>query len=383
MTMRPETIGGMNVLFIRFPLESALHGGAENQTIALMEGLRAKGHEVSFLGSCPALLERAKELRIMNYELRIGDPPVTAWGVVSFFWRRKSMQRRLIEEITKLTANSHKPTAIIMLSLSEKLLLTEWAVTHGIKVLWVEHDRIGRWLTKNPWLSAMRRLSKLVTTVCVSDLSRQKYIALGFDPAKVIAIPNGVALPESFSGSKLEARSSQLRLLCIARLSPEKGIDVLLQAITDLPEVELTLVGTGSEEGYVRKLIFESEAREGVSRIRLLQHVDDLERLYREADALVLPSSDHDPFGLVVAEAMVRGIPTIVTDACGIAGYLKDGTDALIVPAGDDGALQDAIFCFLDPEKRRAIREAGKITATTKFSHEEMVKRYEDVLGKT
>ena len=92
----------MHILFTRFPLESA-NGGAENQTMWLMEGLRERGHEVSFLGSCDVLLRRTKELRIKNYELRIGAPPVTKCGAISFLWRRKKMQKQLIDEIKKLS----------------------------------------------------------------------------------------------------------------------------------------------------------------------------------------------------------------------------------------------------------------------------------------
>ena len=139
----------MKILFTRFPLESS-RGGAENQTLWLMKGLIQRGHAVAFLGSCPALLAMCKEEGIPNTELNIGPPPVTKWSAISFFWRKKRMQQRLQEALSKF----ENVDAICMLSLSEKLLLTETANEKGIKVLWIEHDTIGRWLTKNPDASA-------------------------------------------------------------------------------------------------------------------------------------------------------------------------------------------------------------------------------------
>gem|GEM_PF-331774 len=506
----------------------------------LMEGLRARGHEVGFLGSCPALLQRTEELRMKNYELRIGPPPVTKWGAVSFLWRRKAMQKQLIESLNKLIANCYSLPAIFMLSLSEKLLLTDWAVENDMKVFWIEHDRIGPWLQWNPWLPALKRASRKATVVCVSQLSKKLYEGLGFDSKRIVVIPNGMptsppSSPSPFSrgekgddgtrwfgkkpanstilkfakemrktptsaeellwnhlrdrqlgekfrrqypfqsrildfycfekklgieldgpvhlgkerkqydqerekclsefdirvirfsnerilsdieevleiikkhisplpsgeglgvredaGEGLGAREGTgegpgvreaggLHLGCIARLSPEKGIDVLLQAIQPVPEFSLTIVGKGPEEGYVRRLISEDTERMGTSlpRIRLIPFVNDLDSFYASIDALVLPSVDHDPFGLVAAEAMMRGVPVVVTDACGIASCLQDKIDALIVKAGDAGELQQAMESLADLPLRERLSENGKRTAEQEFSLEKMIGRYEQLL---
>jgi len=361
---------------------STPYGGAENQTASLMEGLRARKHEIGFLGSCPALLKRTEELRIKNYELRIGPPPVTKWGAVSFLWRRKKMQGMLIEAIEKLKTQNSKPQAVFMLSLSEKLLLTDWAAESGIKVFWIEHDRIGSWLKRNPWLSLLRRVSKKATVICVSELSKKLYEGLGFDSEKIVVIPNGVSSSPFSSSSRPEAQGSQLRLGCIARLSPEKGVDVLLQAIQPMAEFSLTIVGSGPEEGFIRRMINEDTERIGTDlpRIRLESLLPDLESFYASIDVLVLPSAEHDPFGLVAAEAMMRGIPVIVTDKTGIADYLKSGEDALIVKAGDADSLRLALKSVSDPAVLKCLSDAGRATAGRVFSLAKMVDHYEQLL---
>ena len=160
----------MKILFTRFPLESAL-GGAEIQTLSLMEGLQRRGKEVAFAGSCSILLKLCRDHGIETFEKHIGPPPVTRWEAVSFLWRKKSMRYKL----ESLLNTFHDTDVIVMLSLTEKLLLTPLALARGMRVFWVEHDKIGAWLRKNPWLPLLRSLSRNVTTIAVSDLSRKLF----------------------------------------------------------------------------------------------------------------------------------------------------------------------------------------------------------------
>ncbi len=364
----------MRILFTRFPLESAL-GGAEIQTLSLMEGLRKAGHDVSFLGSCPTLLSECRKRDMTVTELHIGPPPVTKWGAVSFLWRKRRMRSLIQSEIIRLT-NHHPSMTLVMLSLSEKLLVTDWAAKRGSKVLWVEHDRIGRWLTRNPWLPRLRRLATFATTVCVSELSRQMYLALGWPKKNTVTIVNGIDLTRFTPGP--EKKNAVPRVGCIARLSQEKGVDVLLEAVAPLLGVITTVVGTGPHEERLRGQIARLRCRD---RIALIPKTD-IPAFYRSIDIFVLPSSDHDPFGLVAAEAMASGVATVVTDACGIAGELHGGVDAVIVKAGDVRSLKTVIGELADdPLQRHRIAEAGLKTARERFSLERMIKDYLGVLG--
>ncbi len=358
----------MRLLFTRFPLESRF-GGAEVQTLSLMKGLMQKGHDVSFLGSCKTLLMKSRELGIANRELPIGPPPVTKMGSISFFWRKKNMQKKLIEAI----GTRGNPTAIFMLSLTEKLLLTEWCHDRGIKVIWVEHDRVGRWLTKNPWLPMLKNMSVIATTVVVSSLSRDIYDSLGWK-GKVMTIPNGIDV-EKFAPASEKSAHYPLRIGCIARLTEDKGVDVLIEALRD-SDHGLTILGTGREEDALKKLAGNCAP----NRITFLSSIEDLNALYRSIDVLVLPSREHDPFGLVIAEAMAAGVPTICTEMCGIAQYLEHGVDALIVKAGNVKELRGAIKQLEQPALWKKFADRGPILAQSLFSSSAMVKRYEALL---
>lgn len=377
----------MKILFTRFPLESALRGGAELQTISLILGLVERGHQVMFAGSCPALLALCREHSIPTLEWDIGAPPVTKWHAISFFWRRHEMHESLKQLMHRLSQNGEKIDVIAMLSLSGKLLLTDIAVKAGAHVFWIEHDRLGNWLRKNPWLRTLVRESHKVTTIVVSDLSRRLYIGLGWPEHKIVVIPNGVnekRLHPMQDGAPDGAQNpvmpdTQLHIGCISRLSPEKGVDVLIAAIATLANLHLEIVGTGRELGRLEALAKVSNISDMVT---FTDHEEHIATVYQRIDVLILPSRDHDPFGLVAAEAMMIGIPVIVTDQCGIASYLHSGIDGLVVEANSPGALREAIEYLQDPEIRQKIASEGKVTAEKLFRLEPMIEAYENTFRK-
>lgn len=357
----------MKILFTRFPLESR-YGGAEVQILTLMKGLKERGHDVRFLGNCKELLAMSDQQSLTSLE--IGPPPVTKWLAVSFLWRQFSMKRKIIRAIQELTADSSQLTAIFMVSLSEKLLLTRWAHTQGLRVIWIEHDSVGRWLAWNPWLPVLRRLSRLATTVCVSELSRTFYLRMKWRPQDVTAIPNGVDVSRFGNFSPRPEDGTPLHVGCVARLHKEKGVDVLIEAVKMIPAITLDIVGQGPEEASLRALM-------EPDRMTLMRDFAHIANFYSQIDVLVLPSRSNDPFGLVAAEAMRLGIPVIVTECCGIAGYLRAGEDALIVKGNSKEALAEAIKSVWEPQIWKALSVQGRRTANRLFDVGRMVDAYE------
>lgn len=353
-------------------------GGAEIQTLSLMEGLIENDHAVAFAGSCPVLLKECRERNIPCAEVHIGKPPVTKFGAISFAWRKQFMKRKLKAMLDTFTID-----AICMLSLSEKILLTDVATKKKIKTIWIEHDRVGRWLTKNPWLPELLKQSKDATTVTVSDLSKKIYLDLGWDPKKLVAIPNGIDEKRFLiTNQKPKPESQKLTVGCISRLSPEKGIDILIEALAATPdESTLEIVGTGKRQSKLKALVDELYLG---NRVTFTQREPDIAAAYSRFDVLVLPSRENDPFGLVAAEAMMLGIPVIVTDQCGIADYLEHEKDALIVKAGSVKELSEALNRMLNVDSRMSMAKRGEKTAKQKFSVKTMVQNYEHVFtGKT
>lgn len=177
---------------------------------------------------------------------------------------------------------------------------------------------------------------------------------------QVDVIPNVVA-PVFFSNEPFVLRSSgHLRLLAVGYLVPQKRFDLLLAALagaTTQPHAELVIVGDGPD----RAALTAQAARLGVAdRVRFVQVTDrpGLLGWLEWCDALV-STSDHESFGLVIAEALAAGRPVLTTGSGGPEAFVTEGLGR-IVPRGDISALASAIECTpgwlggFDPSLARA-----------------------------
>lgn len=360
----------MNILFTRFPLESIPNGGAERQVMSLAQGIAERGHTVAFAGSCTALAPAFRAAHLPVVDLQIGVPPVSKLGIVAFALKKK-LARAALERMLK---NFKKLDVIVMLSLTEKLLLTDIAAKRGIKVIWIEHDPVGRWLTKNPWRKLLKKQSAYATTVTVSERSRVQYLEMDWPMKKTVAIPNGIADAWFKEKKNTKEAGGTVHLGYVGRLAHEKGVDLLLRAIVDVPHTTLDIVGDGPEEAALKK----RADRLGLGhRVRFHGRRDDLPDFYRQIDALVLPSRTIDPFGMVVAEAMAMGVPCLVTDACGIASCLQAARDVLVIERDNIRALVKGIEELHEAEKRVLLAKNGAKAARQQFAVSTMVDRYE------
>lgn len=166
----------------------------------------------------------------------------------------------------------------------------------------------------------------------------------------VIWLPHGIDPAEigALDGAPPARTSPRLRILFVGRLSIEKGIDVLVDACTSLDvDYELDIVGTGPLE--------ESLRARTTDRIRLLGVIPrrELGAVYRAHDVFCLPALS-EAFGLVVAEALVCGLPVVATNAGGIPDLVTHGGNGLLVPPGDARALAAALATLARDESLRA-----------------------------
>ncbi|HEY5261130.1 MAG TPA: glycosyltransferase family 4 protein [Solirubrobacteraceae bacterium] len=158
-------------------------------------------------------------------------------------------------------------------------------------------------------------------------------------------------------------RGADVKFLFAGRATREKGLGVLVEAWStaglQAPTAALVLVGAGSTPPWVPS---------GGAVVRL-PPVSPLElrNFYAAANVLVLPSiptrTFREPWGLVVNEAMNRGLPVITSDAVGAAagGLVRDGRNGVIVPARDHVALAAALRrLFGDPALRKRLGDAGR-----------------------
>jgi glycosyltransferase involved in cell wall biosynthesis len=225
-----------------------------------------------------------------------------------------------------------------------------WAKLRRIPlVVWVESTaadhRSGR---LEP---AKRRLLRAADRFIVPGEASRAYLdALGVPASAIAVAPNAVDV-EIFSQVRPPRSEGPCRLVAVGRLSPEKGLDVLIDAVRDLP-VELLIAGAGPEESRLR-----ARAGDNVTFLGWVSR-DALPDLYASADVAVMPSRS-DPWGLVLNEASLAGLPLVSTTAAGAAwDVIEDGVNGFRVPPGDVGALRAAIERLVEDEDFR--RSAGE-----------------------
>jgi phosphatidyl-myo-inositol dimannoside synthase len=167
-----------------------------------------------------------------------------------------------------------------------------------------------------------------------------------------------------------ELRIEGKRVLAFTgRLVPHKGVDVILQALTMLPDdVVLLVVGAGprlpSLVGLARRL--------GVAeRVRFCPAVvdDDLPRYLGLADIFVFPSQSRlEGFGLAVAEAMAVGLPVVIADMPGVREVIEPGHEGLLAEPLLANDLAKKIQILLDdPDLARAMGAAGRRRAEERY----------------
>ena len=198
--------------------------------------------------------------------------------------------------------------------------------------------------TMHGWLQddARVRLYRLVESrllrgferVCaVSDAIADRLVQSGVDEARVRRIDNGIDTRRF--RPRDPAPSTRLRIGCAARLSPEKGLDGLLQAVAECDGLDLTIHG----EGEMRPQLEAQVQRLGLQgRVRLPGNSDALEAWYPQLDAFVLPSLT-EGMPLTVLEALSCGTPVIASAVGAVPAMLQGLPGCHVVPPGDIGAL--------------------------------------------
>lgn len=208
-------------------------------------------------------------------------------------------------------------------------------------------------------------LSAAAAVVTTSAWSRRRLIELYELPADRLHVAEpGVAEAEISAGT-----ATGEALLCVAAVTPDKGHDLLLAGLAALRELTWRCVCVGSLDRdpawvkVVRRHSSESHLGDRVSFMGTATGAQ-LDRAYADADVLVL-ASRAETYGMVVTEALARGLPVIVTDVGGVGealGHDPDGTrPGLLVPPEDPVALAAALGSWLDQADLRAyLRRAAR-----------------------
>ena len=193
-------------------------------------------------------------------------------------------------------------------------------------------------------------LRNAASVLVVGSLARESVVAHGADPARVRVFANTIDIEAWTTRADALAREKEhggaITVVSVARLVPEKGLDVLLRAAATAG-VRAVIVGSGPDRARLEALapaaVFTGVLQE-----------DGVAEAYVGADIFALLSA-HEPWGVAVNEAAASGLPLVLSDRVGAAAdLLRDGENGVLVPYGDAAAAAAAFRALADdPELRR------------------------------
>lgn len=229
-------------------------------------------------------------------------------------------------------------------------------------------------------------LKRFNTIHCVSRQLYDEFKRIVSDGQRLAYLPNAVPSLKMPIKQRVVARKhlnfpeEGIAILSVGRLSPEKGLDLLLEAFAVLcrndDNICLVIVGDGPLKealtSQVRQLGIESR----VIFTGFLRNVDDW---YAAADLFVL-SSHTEGLPMVLLEAMATGLPVVTTAVGGIPDIICNGENGMLVPAGDVGAIVSAIgMSIKDTALRGRLSANARKTVETSFSVDKWVHDLEGI----
>ncbi|MFE8072889.1 glycosyltransferase [Marinobacteraceae bacterium S3BR75-40.1] len=197
----------------------------------------------------------------------------------------------------------------------------------------------------------------------------------GMPAEKVFYIPNFAdeTPVEALPRDSFNTPSDRPLILAAGRLHVNKGFDILLQALKDVPDAILWLAGAGPEERALKQQCSELGLDE---RVRFLGWRNDVTRLMKTADLFVCPSR-HEGLGSIVMESWAHQCPIIATDSQGPGELIDSGQTGIVTPVDEVAPLADAIRQLLDdPSLREQLTENAEKHYWTHFSREVVVDQY-------
>ncbi|KJS22012.1 MAG: glycosyl transferase family 1 [Clostridiaceae bacterium BRH_c20a] len=254
---------------------------------------------------------------------------------------------------------------IYQLPLISTIHATEYGRNNGL------HTDLQRYISSVEWWLTYESWKVLV---CSKAMKSEVANIFQTPQDKIAVINNGIDI-KNIKTSKESLRtnyasSNEKIVLFVGRLVPEKGVQILIEALprvlTFEPKTKLLIAGKGPYENSLKDLV---RAKGLESRVNFLGFVNDKERdeLYRYADCIAFPSL-YEPFGIVALEGMVAGSPVVVADAGGLSEIVQHGVNGLKFIPGNAYSLSEQII--------RTFSDIPLVARLVKRALEDVTKKY-------
>jgi glycosyltransferase involved in cell wall biosynthesis len=280
----------------------------------------------------------------------------TRWGIDWSVIRLALRQMGRSQSHLFVIAGWAEPTAMLLL-----LLLS---LGLGRYVLWTDTPNLGR--SRSPGLAFLRNLwlrwilGRADRVMGTGEPAVRMLHRMGAAAKRLVVFPYWIDLADyqrpCSAGRSLA--NSVFRLVSIGRIINDlKGHHLILQAIAKLKVeqnllAEYQIIGAGEDEAVIRQMAIDLGIQDQVQLLGWLEKAEII-RCLTAADAFIHPSPVHEPYGVVVLEAMACGKPVLASDLTFAArDRVEPGVNGLIHPAGDVAAIAADIAQLLQAPQR-------------------------------
>jgi glycosyltransferase involved in cell wall biosynthesis len=360
---------GRVVFFVAYP---HVYGGVERVLQLLASGLQQRGWAVTVLLPGEGIAVERLRSSGLDVDVVAAPPSLRVYGKATRGRRAVAAAAALPAYWSKLRRRFRGADVVQTFEQRGVVLAGPAARLAGVPLAW----HVG---AADPG-SVLNRTAARVANAVIAVSSTAAH---GLPASRVAVVPNAVD-PRAFVTPAPPA-SGGFDVACAARLTPEKGVDVLVRATAIIrrtrPDTRVLVLG-GAQEGHeaYHSQLVGLAAELGVSDALCFRgFVDEPFQHWAGARVYVQPSR-REGFGLAVAEAMAGRLPVVATAVGGLVDVLDGGRAGVLVPPDDPEALAAAVQELLDnPEKSARLATAGRERAASHYTVEHMVDGVEAV----
>ena len=236
------------------------------------------------------------------------------------------------------------------------------------------HDEVQRYINDTEWMLTYESSEVIVNSKYMKN-ELQRLFGLPYEKINVVA--NGInstaysGVEKDYEFRRQYAADNEKIILFMGRLVHEKGIQHLISAMPKILEhyhdAKLVIAGRG---GMIDELKYQVEAMGLSEKVYFTGYLNakQVSKMYKCADISVFPST-YEPFGIVALEAMLAGIPTVVSDVGGLNEIVEHGVDGMKSYAGNPNSLADSILSLLfNPQLCDSISKKAKAKVKSEFT---------------
>ena len=267
---------------------------------------------------------------------------------------------------------------VVMSEFSERVTIAPLVWLFGLPLVWIEYGRPKDTFKRMfPWSKLAFRLVKDIPRriITPTQYTQKSLMTDGrVSLACIDIIPCGTSIPvHRLSEPK---QSKPFIIGCVSRLTREKGQEHLIRAVAKLVKerknIELWLVGKGPDEKYFKELVDALGIQKYIHFTGFMKDIDDV---YKHFDCVVFPSTwALEGFGLVLIEAMARGVPVVASQVGPVSEVIGDA--GLGFEPGNVSQLYCALLRLMeDPSLGASLAKKGRTRATRLYNLHTISKR--------